>query len=90
MDIKECLLDIYSDGGEWEDFEPHIDDILSRIAALEARLKEAVVMLDEAHKHLEFCGYGDACERDCARDDKLDQRITAILEANSKLLEAQA
>lgn len=60
------------------------------IAALKARLKEAVVMLDEAHKHLEYCGYGDAYERECARDEKLDQRITAVLENNSEFLEAQA
>lgn len=45
MDAKENLLDIYSDGGEWEDFEPVIDQILSESAALRAenaRLREAL------------------------------------------------
>jgi len=80
MDIKETLLDIYSDGGEWDDMEPIIDDALARIAALEVSLKEAVDMLKEAHDHLEYCGYGDKWERECAREDKLDERIVNVLQ----------
>lgn len=44
------------------------------------RLAEVVAVLREASNHLDFCGYGDSYERECARDDKLPQRIKAILE----------
>jgi hypothetical protein len=31
--------------------------------------------LDDATAHLEYCGYGDEYEKECARDDKLPQRL---------------
>ncbi len=36
--------------------------------------------LTEAEKHLEFCGYGDSYERDCARSSGLPEKITKALE----------
>ena len=41
MNQKERLLDIYSDGGEGEDFEPVIDEMEAEIATLRAQLAEA-------------------------------------------------
>ena len=38
------------------------------------------VALRRALDHLEFTGYGDSFERECARDDKLSQVITRALE----------
>lgn len=32
-------------------------------------------LFDEAVQHLEYCGYGDNYERECARDDKLPERL---------------
>lgn len=56
----------------------------AKIATLEASLKEAVDMLKEAHDHLEYCGYGDKWERECAREDKLDERIVSVLQKYSE------
>ena len=32
-------------------------------------------LLKEAYRHLEWIGYGDSYESECARDDKLPQRL---------------
>lgn len=32
-------------------------------------------LFDEAVQHLEYTGYGDSYERECARDDKLPERL---------------
>lgn len=37
--------------------------------------KKLAELFQEALAHLEFCGYGDTYERECARDDKLPQRL---------------
>jgi hypothetical protein len=31
--------------------------------------------LKEAREHLEYCNYGDTWERECAREDKLPEKI---------------
>lgn len=47
-----------------------------------------VILLDAlnaAHEHLEWCGYGDSWERECAMEAKLPQKIEAALaEAEAK------
>lgn len=47
MNYKDTMLDIYSDGGDWEDFEPEIDKMELRIAELEAQLAEAVEVIKD-------------------------------------------
>ena len=46
--------------------------------------KEKIVALKtalrEAHDHLEYCGYGDSWERECAQASNLDETITRALE----------
>lgn len=42
------------------------------------RLREA---LEDAKKHLDYCGYGDKWERECAKSEKLPQKIEAALAA---------
>lgn len=37
--------------------------------------KKLALLFQEAVSHLEFCGYGDKYESECARDDKLPQRL---------------
>jgi hypothetical protein len=37
--------------------------------------KELVELFAEMADHLDFCGYGDQYERECARNDKLPQRV---------------
>lgn len=32
-------------------------------------------MLKEAYAHLDYCGWGDKWERECAKEDKLQERI---------------
>ena len=36
--------------------------------------------LDLAWKHLDYCGYGDSWERECARSSKLDEKIADAME----------
>ena len=43
-----------------------------RIHALENILRECL-------EHLDYCNWGDAYERECARDSKLPERARAIL-----------
>ena len=40
--------------------------------------KELVKLFAEMADHLDFCGYGDQYERECARDDKLPQRVEGM------------
>jgi len=54
MNRKERLLDVYSDGGEWEDFEPVIDEMESEITTLRAQLAEARDGLEKI-AYLEDC-----------------------------------
>ena len=37
--------------------------------------------LQEASDHLDYCGYGDHWERECATEAKLPQKIEAALKA---------
>lgn len=40
--------------------------------------------LEAAQKHLEYCGYGDSWERECAEESKLEEQITKALEEGYK------
>lgn len=35
--------------------------------------------LQKASEHLDYCGYGDSWERECAEAQKLEDQITAAL-----------
>ena len=35
--------------------------------------------LEAAQEHLDYCGYGDSWERECAKDSKLEERIEAAI-----------
>ncbi len=37
--------------------------------------KQLAILFQEAVAHLEYCGYGDSYERDCAKEDKLPERL---------------
>jgi hypothetical protein len=50
-------------------------------------LKTVTKALQEASNHLDYCGYGDNWERECAREDKLEEHITTALEQAHKILE---
>lgn len=49
--------------------------------ALRIQLHEAMLLLAEARDHLEYCGYGDRWERECAREAELPQRLDAYISA---------
>ena len=51
------------------------------------KLAELVALFREAVNHLEFCGYGDSYERECARDENLPQRLQSMI---SELNEQEA
>ena len=50
-----------------------------RVASLEAKVKVAEEALDEAITHLDYCGYGDSYERECAKENNLPERLEAAL-----------
>lgn len=37
--------------------------------------------LEAAESHLDYCGYGDAWERECAKQEKLQEKVEAALAA---------
>lgn len=53
---------------------------------LERQLYEA---LELAAAHLDYCGYGDAWERECASAAKLDEKIAAALARGEKELKVK-
>lgn len=46
--------------------------------------KEKIALLREAlqaaQAHLDYCGYGDKWERECAAEEKLEEKINDALE----------
>ena len=58
---------------------------MAKLTDLEKTLLEA---LREAQGHLEYCGYGDKWERECAKEAKLEQKIQAAIDAADKQEEA--
>jgi hypothetical protein len=54
------------------------------LSSLYAAAPDLLEVLKLAEQHLEYCGYGDSYERECARDEKLPQKIaTAIAKATN-------
>jgi DNA repair exonuclease SbcCD ATPase subunit len=51
----------------------------TQLAEKDRRIEELADALKAAHKHLEYCGYGDDWERGCAEVDGLDEQITEAL-----------
>lgn len=49
---------------------------MSKLTPLELKLAEA---LDAAISHLDYCGYGDSWERDCAKQSKLSEKLEAAM-----------
>ena len=44
----------------------------------EEKLQELIKLFNEAVSHLEYCGYGDAWERECAEYKNLPERLEAM------------
>lgn len=49
-------------------------------------IKKLLNALEMAHNHLEYCGYGDQWERECARESKLPARIEQVIEEATKFI----
>ena len=58
-------------------------DILDALDAADALR----VALRAAEQHLEYCGYGDKWERECAKSAKLPEQIANALTAYDALVE---
>lgn len=54
------------------------------LSMLETRLLEA---LEAARDHLEYCGYGDSWERECAEESKLAEKIAVAISAAKELVD---
>lgn len=50
------------------------------LSSEKALIIKLLVTLQAASNHLEYCGYGDKWERECATAEKLEEKITAALE----------
>ena len=48
-------------------------------ARLIAAAPELLDALKDARDHLDYCGYGDSVERECAVAEKLEERIEAAI-----------
>ena len=48
--------------------------------------KKLAILFQEAVRHLEYCGYGDSYERECAKEDKLPQRLEKMNERIDQIL----
>lgn len=49
-------------------------------------LTTVVAALIEAEAHLEYCGYGDRFERECATEEQLPEQIQAALKIGIKAI----
>lgn len=49
-----------------------------KLTPLEKQLLKALKLASE---HLDYCGYGDRWERECAQAAKLEEKIAAAIEA---------
>jgi len=56
-----------------------IDEVLLKYQELLAHAKKLQSVLKDAAEHLDYCGYGDRWERECAQESKLPQRIEEVL-----------
>lgn len=53
-------------------------------------IQKLLEVLEAAYDHLEYCGYGDSWERECARDANLPNKIYSTLEEGKKHLEEKS
>ena len=56
-----------------------IDRLNGENTALKAQVNELREALQLASDHLDYCGYGDSYERECARESKLEEKIEQAL-----------
>ena len=47
--------------------------------------KEFIKLFKDMAQHLDYCGYGDSWERECADERKLPERVDKMLEKIEKL-----
>jgi glutamine synthetase type III len=59
-----------------------LKSVKTKLTPLEQQLLEA---LREAQEHLEYCGYGDKWERECAKEAGLEKKIKAAIDAADAL-----
>jgi len=49
-------------------------------------VRELLEVLIKAEEHLDYCGYGDSWERECAKEEKLPQLINSTIAKFQDLL----
>lgn len=81
-DMVSALVEVSKEFGQTEQLRERIRGIvigeMNERSKLEKELYEA---LQAAQCHLEYCGYGDSWERECASEQKLEQKIQNALRA---------
>lgn len=54
------------------------------------QFESLLAVLEDAEGHLEYCGYGDSWERECAYDQGLPKKIQEAIETADKILKEEA
>jgi len=52
------------------------------------RIYQLVFALSSARDHLVYCGYGDAWERECAKEQSLEDLIERTLKREQKVVDS--
>lgn len=50
------------------------------------QLSQILEALKAASDHLDYCGYGDSWERECAQASKLEERVASALKLGQDIL----
>lgn len=58
----------------------------AKIGSLRKALKQTREALNDAKEHLDYCGWGDTWERECAKEQGLQPKIDAALDAAEEAL----
>lgn len=83
-DAQAKTLEGYDVAFSYQAYEPMRQEhykMMSTINALAEHVKTLRSAPEAAKKHLEYCGYGDSWERECAQEAKLEDKIEEALTA---------
>jgi hypothetical protein len=61
-------------------FFPELEKLKVEHCTLRRKARMIRDALEAAYEHLEYCGYGDSWERECAMDSGLDIKLKEALE----------
>jgi chromosome segregation ATPase len=63
-----------------------LKEATAEIGSLREALKQTREALNDAKEHLDYCGWGDSWERECAKAQGLEPKVDAALDAAEQAL----